>query len=136
MAKLEFFAVSESISVDQSTNKVSLFEILESIPIDPASSVTVIPKCVAASLWRMEAGDENRDFQIMLRLYQPGEEVSEDFATNLTATSARHRVFTTLIGVPLRGPGDLRFEILLNGVHAAEHVVTLEKEESDEELPS
>ena len=133
MAKLEFFAVSESVSVDQSTNKVSLFEILESLPIDTASSVTVIPKCVAASLWRMEAGDENKDFQVMLRLFQPGEEVGEDFATNLTATSARHRVFTTLIGVPLHGPGEFRFEILLNGVHAAEHVVTLEVEESNEE---
>ena len=124
VARLEFFAVAESVSVDQNTNKVSLFEILESVPFNPQSESNEIRKCVAVSLWRAEDGDEGLDFQVILRMFRPGEEPSE-FATNFSLSGARHRIYTTIVGLPLNAPGELRFEILLNGQHAAEHVVTV-----------
>ncbi len=97
MAKLEFFAVAESVSVDLNTNKVSLFEILESVPFNSQSGANVIPKCVAVSLWRSEDGDEGLDFQMILRIFRPGEDTSE-FATNFSLSSARHRIYTTIVG--------------------------------------
>lgn len=132
MAKLEFFAVAESMSVDQGTNKVSLFEILESVPFDPSRDVNVISKCVAVSLWRMEGGDEGNDFQVKLNISRPGEDQCDEHAINFTAKSARHRVLTTLFGLPLGRTGDLRFEVCLNGTHAAEHVITVVEEAANE----
>ena len=124
MAKLEYFAVAESVSIDQLTNKVSLLEILEQVPVKP-SGQNSIPRCVACSLWRMDKEDEGQDFQVLLRVHQPLEESPLERTTNFTAHSDRHRVLNLMVGLPIHGEGELRFEVLLNGAHAAEHVVSV-----------
>ena len=124
MARLEFFVVAEDVSVDQTTNQASVFSILEEIRT--TDFPTVIPKCVALALWRQEAGDEDRDFQMALRVRLPnGEEHTQE--TNFRMTRTRHRIINRIQGLPLPGEGQLRFEVLLNGVHAAEHIVTVEQ---------
>ena len=69
MARLEYFIVSKSMSVDIRTNQTSLFEVLEEIqaPAFPA----VLPQCVAVTLWRKEEGDEDQDFQSRLVVTTP-----------------------------------------------------------------
>lgn len=124
MARLELFLVAESVSVDQGTNKVSVFEVLESVPFKEGAQ-NAISRCVAFSLWRLEAGDDGQDFQVLLRIHRPGMEVPDELSTNFTARSPRHRVFTHVLGLPLEELGALRFEVLLNGKHAAEHVVSI-----------
>lgn len=134
MARLELFLVAESVSVDQSTNKVSVFEVLETVPFKKDAQ-NAISRCVAFSLWRMEAGDDGKDFQVILRIHRPGIEVPDDLATNFTAHSPRHRVFTHMLGLPLEELGALRFEVLLNGQHSAEHIVSVSPDEN-EPIPS
>lgn len=130
MARLELFLVAESVSVDQSSNKVSVFEVLETVPFKKDGE-NAIAGCVAFSLWQMEAGDDGQDFQVLLRIHRPGMELPDESPTNFTAHSPRHRVFTRMLGLPLQQPGTLRFEVLLNGKHSADHVVTVSIDEDE-----
>jgi hypothetical protein len=122
MARLEFFVVSKAVSIDQSTNQASVFEILEEahVPSFPA----FIPSCVAMSLWRREPGDEKEDFQLLLRLTTPSGK-SHDLRTNFRFTAPRHRITQRIEGLPIEREGELRFEAILNDKHAAEHVVDI-----------
>jgi hypothetical protein len=122
MARLEFFIVSESMSVDQYTNRLSLFNILEEMasPTFPF----VLPSAVAVSLWMMEPGDEERDFQCMLRVTMPNV-AQREFTANFRTNSRRHRIIQSFQGFPLNEPGVLRFEVLLNGQHMASHEVDI-----------
>lgn len=135
MASLEFFVVAESVSVDQVTNKVSVFEVLERTGFKPNTN-NAIARCVACSLWRMTAEDIGQDFQVMLKIFQPGEESPRESATNFTANSDRHRVFVHLVGVPIQQPGELRLEVLLNGEHAAEHIIAVVEESQPSDAPN
>lgn len=127
MPKLEFFVVSESMVVDQSTNKVSILEVLEHVPFQENAS-NQISRCVAFSLWKVEPEDQGKDFQVLLRIHLPWEPSPHDSTVNFTATSVRHRVFTWVRGIPLQHTGELRFEVLLNGNHAAEHLISVVNE--------
>jgi hypothetical protein len=124
MARLEFFVVSEGMSVDQFTNRLSLFNILEEVasPIFPF----VLPSAVVVSLWMMEAGDDERDFQCMLRVTMPNV-AQREFPANFKTSSRRHRVIQSIQGFPLNEIGVLRFEVLLNGQHAASHEVDIKR---------
>lgn len=126
MPRLEFFVVAESVVVDQVTNEASVFNIYEEIRSE--GFPLLIHKCAAISLWLSEPGDEDKDCQAVLRIILPGEE-AKDFPTNFkfTAETRRHRVTQRIYGLPVSREGDLRFELLLNGRHAAEHLVTIRK---------
>lgn len=126
MARLEFFVVAEDVSIDQSTNQVSVFSILEEVKMPGFPGR--VNKCIAFALWRREPGDEERDFQMTLRVTLP---TGQDYRleTNFRMSRPRHRILNRLSSLPLPGEGELRFEVLLNGVHAAEHVVTVEQAE-------
>jgi hypothetical protein len=124
MAHMEFFIVSEELSVDQQTNRLSLFNILEQIsgPNFPLMLVSA----VAVSLWVAEPGDEERDFQCTLRIIPPGGD-QRDFTTNFRFRSRRHRIIQRLQGFQLNEPGLLRVEMLLNGEYQARHEVDIER---------
>jgi hypothetical protein len=125
MPHLEFFIVAQEISIDQSTNQASVFSILEEI--QTANFPIIFQKIAVLSTWRAEAGDRERDWQVILRVIQPNGEHS-DFTSNFRFTgSPRHRVVQRFIGLPINMEGDLRFELLLNGEHAAEHIVFVQR---------
>jgi len=133
MAHMEFFIVSEELSVDQQTNRLSLFNVLEQIaaPNFPA----MLLSAAAVSLWVADPGDDERDFQCTLRIIPQGGEHS-DFTTNFTFRSRRHRVIQRVQGFPLNEPGVLRFEVLLNGDYQASHEVDVSKiDAKDQEKP-
>lgn len=125
MPKLECFLVAESVSIDQTTNEASVFNILEHFRIPEFP--TVLPKCAAFSLWRKEPGDEDRDWQALLEITLPDGSTPQ-FSLNFRFTaSPRHRLTQRFLGLPLRREGELRFELRLNGEHVAEHLVTVER---------
>jgi hypothetical protein len=73
MPQLEYFLIAESISVDQSTNRVSLFNVLEEIQCAPLPAGTPaipgrtgIPQLVAVSSWNLSPEDQGREFQVSL----------------------------------------------------------------------
>jgi len=124
MARLEFFVVSVSASVDQTTNQASIFDIIEEVKATAFPSL--LHSCVAFSLWRREPGDEERDFQLILRITTPGGAI-HDFPSNFRMPAARHRTLVRVQGLLVEQPGQLRFEAILNGTHAAEHVVDVQQ---------
>jgi hypothetical protein len=125
MPKLEYFVVSESVSVDQTTNRVSLFNVLEDVR-SPEFPVT-IPQIVATTAWNREPSDGDIDYQTMLRVYPPGEEAPKEFPLNFKIEHDRLRHFHFISSLTIQQPGELKFEILINGQHAATHTVTIHK---------
>lgn len=126
MPRLEYFLVCESASVDRDTNRLSLFNIIEEIQPIRQGEIDGHPilQLVAVSCWIKEQGDEDRDFQVVLRIHDPGSG-TKDFPMNLRMERPRHRLMLRIQGVPASSDGNLRFEILLNGSHVAEHVITI-----------
>lgn len=129
MARLEYFLVCESMSTDQETNRVSLFNILDDIQVAlpdarPQQSL-LITQLVAVSCWNHEPGDEEKEFQAVVRIHAPGQE-EKDFPLNFKIVDQpRHRLSFRFQGIPKLEPGQLEFELLLNGKHVASHTVNV-----------
>ena len=128
MPKLEYFLVAESVSVDQDTNSVSIFNVLEEI--EAAELPVVVPKMVAISSWLVAEHEHDSDFQVTLRFSGGGFEEAEEHPFNMRrGKRARHRIFHWFKGVPFKKFGTVSFEVLLNGEHRASHTVVIEQEE-------
>ena len=131
--RLEVFTISKSVAVDQATNQVSVFEILEEIPYPNAEELEglgdnptiVLPELVAFSLWQREEGDADTDYQSTLSVSGHGEEERDLVTTNLSIQRERHRIFNRIQGIPLSGPGHITFEIKINGESKARHIITV-----------
>lgn len=143
MAQLEYFLVAEGVVVDRHTNKTSIFNVLEEATITPALPEPVLgsdgqPKpglervvtnaspIVAVALLRMDEQDFDRDIQAVLRV-KAGTQAPLDFTTTVKCPrgSKRHRLTFRLEGMPFGDTGDTIFELLLDGQHLAEHLVTV-----------
>ena len=120
MARLEYCIVAQNVSIDQSTNLVSAFGVLEEVRT--AGFPLLIPSLAVLSVWHSEQGDQDRDFQCVLRITAPGENPNE-FPFNFRLPVVRHRLVHRLQGVPILREGNIRFEILLNGVSQLERVI-------------
>ncbi|MEO1594519.1 MAG: hypothetical protein AAFS02_04665 [Pseudomonadota bacterium] len=122
MARLEFFVVAESVSIDMQTNRASVFNILENF--NPSVFPFTVHSISTMTLWIQEDGDADTDFQMVLKVTTPsGAEV--ELPTNFKIPERRHRLVNNLVGLTIDGPGDLVFEIRLNGEHFASHTVTV-----------
>jgi hypothetical protein len=130
MPKLEYFLVCESVSIDKDTNRVSIFHVVEEFrPLQATENALVVTQLVAVCCWYEEADDAGKDFQTILRLCTPdGKE--RDFPMNFQMKSRRQRLLFQLQGVPPLSPGDLTFEVWLNGKRQASHIVTVHPPES------
>ena len=122
MATLEYFIVAESVSVDQITNRVSIFNVLEEV--HPPKLPFAISKLVAVCLWIAEEGDEDRDFQVAFTFTQPDDE-KKVWYQNFRIPGRRHRTIATFDGIPLSRAGTLRLDVELNQEHKASHVVNI-----------
>jgi hypothetical protein len=132
MPNLEYFLVAESISVDRSTNRISLFNVLEEIPcvmLTPESASRLQPgilQLAVVSAWNMNPDDSGREFRVELRVHIPNnpEAIVLGPPLSFTATQRRHRAIQTVVGFPIPSLGDVRFEVLLNGERQASHTMT------------
>lgn len=125
MPKLEYFLVCESVSIDRDTNRVSHFHVLEELrPVQAEQPGHILAQLAAVCCWYEEPDDAGKDFQALLRLHTP-DGSSRDFTLNFRMKSRRQRLVFHLQGIPPVTPGELRFEILLNDRHMAEHIVTV-----------
>ena len=133
MPKLEYFLVCESVSVDRETNRISLFNVIEDIHrVKPGTEISspLVFNFVAVSCWNKLESDEDTDFQATLRIHQPpnengGESEPKDLTLNFRMQSRRQRLLMRLAApvLPPAHDGKLRFELLLNGNHCAEHEI-------------
>ena len=122
MPALEYFLVAESLAVDQSTNRASVFNIIDELAA--SSFPVVVPQMAAICAWNMSADDEGQDFQAVVRIMSPGEELREQ-RVNFLGQHRRSRLIFRVFGLPIAREGDLRFEVELNGQYQASHTVTV-----------
>lgn len=127
MPKLEYFLVSESVSVDQQTNRASLFNILDEVRENQFP--TTIPQAVVTSVWDYESGDEDVDYQVKVRMSLPDEKEPKDIPVNVKIEKGRHRLFLKLENLQIEQPGKLRFEVFINDKYTASHTVLVQKDE-------
>ena len=118
--RLEFFVVAESVSIDQITNAASVFNIIETISAE--NFPAMLPVCVAFSLLRRE-GDDNQEHHSSLRITVPGQPLQESHVS-FRLPQFRHRLVQRIQGLVIF-PGEVRFELTIDGEHAAEHVITV-----------
>lgn len=114
MAELEFFLACESLSVDQQTNKLSLFNILEEGRVDQEGDGGFF-RVALASLWRFDKDELGETFEIQVIVEQPNGEEIETPVMEFQPEQRTHRVFTRMSGLPLAGIGELEFNLFLNG---------------------
>jgi len=130
MPELKYFLVSESLSEDQTTDHVSLFNILEELTVQLPM---LMGRLVATSSWSIPPEERGRDFQVTLRIRRPSGEVLKeagDIAINFTAEESRERTHHDIRNLPIGEPGDWTFELLLNGEQKATHVVAVRVQEA------
>lgn len=123
MAKLEYFLVAESVSVDQITNRVSIFNVIEEIRFPKLPARTSM---VAISLWNAQKGDADGDFQAVIKVTFPGGGEKE-FRHNFKIPSPRLRTMFQLGGLTVEQPGAMRVDLTLNEEHQATHTIDVVK---------
>ena len=118
MPRLEYFIVAESYALDSQTNRVSIFNVLEDVkaPHFPAHI-----SLVAIASWNAEPGDQEREFQTSLLIHSIDGPHRFDMAFRMP--EPRARTVIQLQYLPVVEAGEMRFEILLDGAHAATHTV-------------
>jgi len=126
--RLEYFFVAEDVAIDQSTNRVSAFNILEELTFSDFPAI--FPRMAAISLWCREA-EEDPDQQAMLSVVLPDGEAHQ-LPANFVSQSRRQRVVQRVEGVLIRQPGTIKFEISLNGEYQASHTVDVVGVEQDQ----
>ena len=120
MPKLEYFVVAQSVSVDQTTNTMSVFHILEEI--QAPNFPVVIPQLTAVAHWNAEDGDADHDFQVSVLITFPDGQHKE-FNQNFSMIRPRLRTIANFVGLEIPGPGTVTVEIRLNGNHKASHTI-------------
>lgn len=120
MPKLEYFVVAESVTVDQFTNRVSLFNVCDEVAVlkFPAS----LGQLVAVCSWNAEEADIGKDFQVGVVL-RTSDGTKGPFTSNFTMKGKRHRTVLALRDFRVSKAGRVEFEVTLNSEHAASHVV-------------
>lgn len=132
MPRVELMVAAESHAVDQITNAISIFNIIENV-----AAVGIIPKIEIITVWLRQEGDEGRDFQALLRVSDNQGRVGPGFAMNFQMPAPRHRTFHALVGLPIRSvPGMLVFEMLMNGEVVARYEVQVQAPETPQETRS
>lgn len=122
MPELEYFVVAESVSVDQDTNRVSLFNVLETIEDHlPAQ----IAQFAAVAVWLSQQDEEGRDCQAMLKVTVPGDEKDREYPVNFTIMSMRNRTIIQVEGLTVPQYGNVSFSLFLNGAYVARHTVSV-----------
>jgi hypothetical protein len=135
MPKLEYFLLCESVAVDQDTNRISLFNVLEDFqvarPEDPTKKPAyILSQFVAVALFNRESEDGEKEFEACLRIHLPDDQHSEN-KISFRMERNRQRVLMRFVGMPPVGKdGVLRFELLLDGTRCASHTVHLNTEVS------
>jgi hypothetical protein len=124
MPSLEYFILCEGAALDQLRNRPSFFHVIEQEIVRQDFPWT-IPQIIAFSSWLPGPEDAGRDFQVLLHVHVPGNETPGIFPKNFTQDRRRTRLLQSLYNLRLPQPGELRFELLLNGTLIATRSVAI-----------
>ncbi len=127
MPRLEYFLVAESISLDRESDSVSIFHVLNDVPV--RSLPTRLPQLATVSAW-ISSDDEIREqaeSQIRLEFTVPGIEEPVAFRGNLTSQTRYQNYNFTFVDVPVPEAGEMIVAIFLNDERKASHTITIRK---------
>jgi hypothetical protein len=131
MPKLEYFLLCESISVDQETNRVSLFNVLEDLHLakSPNENNNKLPfilnQFVAVAVFNREPEDSDREFEASLKYNLP-DGTHKDHKIKFKMERNRQRIVMRFVGMPpVAKDGLLRFDLAVNGEHKGTHTIQL-----------
>lgn len=131
MAKIEYFLVAESCSVDQRTNRVSVFNVLERVQIsNPAQLSNLV---VVAVFNKADSEDEEKHIQQVI-IHRPNGEELKGPEVEFKFTAPVHRAFLNIENLPIEEEGQVVFELLLDGEHAAQHILYVREIEDETEV--
>ncbi len=129
MPTLEFFLLAESVSIDQATNRLSIFNVIEELTPVAAATASwplVVSEMTAISAWNPDRDQaEPREHQLTTRIVIPGREIQNFTQQVVFVPHRRQRAVTRLVGIQITQPGVAEIEILLNGIHQAKHTITI-----------
>jgi len=110
MPRLLFLAASLSTSVDQRTNQLSLFHLVEQF--NPDRFPAVLPYFEVVCLWQRESGDDIHKFEQRVRMLSPGgvDEVA-NFQIEFPMERMRHRAIVGFAGIKVEEPGFYEIEV-------------------------
>jgi hypothetical protein len=121
MPQLEYFVAAHGALVDQGTNLVTLYNVLEDVT---PRRYPFTMDLTAVAGWRTAPDERHTDYQAIVRLHAPGNGAPRDFPANLsTQGRPKFRLIMRIVQVNVTAPGTLSIELLLNGVHQAFHTI-------------
>lgn len=112
MPALEYFLISEGVSVDQRTNRLSIFNVLESV--DVIEFPISIPKAIAVVSLIKNDEDHDKDFQLLLKIHSPGEKKDFELRLNFVMKVERHRMIMSVENMRVKEPGVITYKVYLN----------------------
>jgi len=120
MSKLLWSILCKKASIDQASNNVSLFEIVDQLNLQgppPGERILVPAQFDLATLWMRSDVDTPESDLARLTIEMPDGEIVESstFEVNL-AQAVRHRNILSLSSLPVHGPGLYYFNIELQEV--------------------
>jgi len=125
--RLEFFLVAESYSVDQETNRLSIFDVL--VNIVSSGKVAMLNRVAAICEWIIPTACIDKDYLAMLRVVSPSGKCTEELKLAFTGKASRHRLYLRILGARFETAGRWVFELLLDGEHVASHEVDVQLEQ-------
>ena len=128
MPQLKLFVVAETVIADRFTGQLTLVNVLEH------RVHGVVPQLAGVAIWDREEGDEGVDFQVVLRVTSPDNEVTTH-PMNFQITTERHRTVHRLFGIRANGVGELKFELILNGDTRGQYTVALKERPEPKRRP-
>ena len=124
MPSLEYFVVASSYSIDQYTDRVSIFEVMETFK--PCMFPAFVSRMALVSVWNLEQEELDGDFQVLARIFPPGQDEPESYPMNFKGTTLRQRLLFNVGNLCLKQAGCLKIELLLNGETKAHHHIDVQ----------
>lgn len=113
---VQFSICAQSISIDQLTNRVSIFNVLEQIVV-PAFPV-IVPELVLFALIQREDEPVDLDFACSMRITANRNLVAQVNGAVRFAVGPTSRLVFNFAGLPVQAPGEIVFDLEIQGAVA------------------
>ncbi len=123
--RLEYFVVSESVSLDMITKRESIFHVTHGIYVMEVP--TLIPVLTASAVWIDDDSRNNRPKQkAEVHVVSPGGDPVNKFEKVLDGTRRYEHSLFGIGKIPIPEAGDLVFKILLDGEEIDTHTIEVQ----------
>ena len=111
MPKLILLACSQLISVDQLTNTLSLFSIIEQVNLSGFPSR--MPQIFVTSLWQRDEQEKDLSYESSIQFVGPSGNIKGEWRAEWTFEKPRHRHILLATDIEFEAPGTHLFKIYI-----------------------